>query len=162
MHPPYLPLCVPCTSKIEFCHHLFIAAILSRHSVSGDHNKYCCLSHSFPTHMVNVHHLSHICRDLRVENMLLDTNMNIKLIGENSKCLIILLAILIISAAFIFLCPDFGLSNEEFIESEHGPVHCNTQCGAPAYTAPEVLGHKEYGKEVDIWSMWVQDLVSWL
>ena len=110
MHPPYLPLCVPCTSKIEFCHHLFIAAILSRHSVSGDHNKYCCLSHSFPTHMVNVHHLSHICRDLRVENMLLDTNMNIKLIGENSKCLIILLAILIISAAFIFYAQTLVLA----------------------------------------------------
>ena len=44
----------------------------------------------------------------------------------------------------LFLCPDFGLSNEEFIESEHGPVHCNTQCGSPAYAAPELLGHKEY------------------
>ena len=60
---------------------------------------------------------------------------------------------IISSVAFIFLCPGFGLSNEEFIESEHGPVHCNTHCGSPAYAAPEMLGQKEYGKEVDIWSM---------
>ena len=48
---------------------------------------------------------------------------------------------------------DFGLSNEEYIESVNGQIHCNTQCGSPAYAAPELLGHKEYGKEVDIWSM---------
>ena len=50
--------------------------------------------------------------------------------------------------------PDFGLSNEEFIEGEHGHVvHCSTQCGSPAYAAPELLGYKKYGPEVDIWSM---------
>ena len=48
---------------------------------------------------------------------------------------------------------DFGLSNEEYVEGENGQLHCNTQCGSPAYAAPELLGHKEYGKEVDIWSM---------
>ena len=48
---------------------------------------------------------------------------------------------------------DLGLSNEEYIESENGQLHCNTQCGSPAYAAPELLGHKEYSKEVDIWSM---------
>jgi len=50
--------------------------------------------------------------------------------------------------------PDFGLSNEEFVEGEHGQmVHCSTQCGSPAYAAPELLGYKKYGPEVDIWSM---------
>ena len=48
---------------------------------------------------------------------------------------------------------DFGLSNEEFIQGDNGMIHCNTQCGSPAYAAPELLGHKEYGPEVDIWSM---------
>lgn len=48
---------------------------------------------------------------------------------------------------------DFGLSNEEFVQIEDSKVHCSTQCGSPAYAAPELLGHKAYGPEVDIWSM---------
>ena len=84
-----------------------------------------------------------------MDNMLLDTNMDIKIIGkrhiQNTVCRI--------SDSLHLLCLDFSLSNEEYVESEHGRVHCNTQCGSPSYAAPELLGHKEYGKEVDIWSM---------
>ncbi len=54
--------------------------------------------------------------------------------------------------AFLFLA-DFGLSNEEFVQGENGLQHCTTQCGSPAYAAPELLGHKAYGPQVDIWSM---------
>ena len=57
------------------------------------------------------------------------------------------------SSIIKFNSADFGLSNEEYVEGENGQLHCNTQCGSPAYAAPELLGHKEYGKEVDIWSM---------
>jgi len=72
-----------------------------------------------------------IHRDLKVENLLLDSNMDVKII-------------------------DFGLSNEEFVEGEHGQmVHCSTQCGSLAYAAPELLGYKKYGPEVDIWSIGV-------
>ncbi len=31
----------------------------------------------------------------------------------------------------------------------------NTQCGSPAYAAPEIFAHQDYGPEVDIWSMLV-------
>jgi len=30
---------------------------------------------------------------------------------------------------------------------------CVTQCGSPAYAAPELLNNNKYGAKVDIWSM---------
>ena len=49
---------------------------------------------------------------------------------------------------------DFGLSNIYLMEKDDGTMEqCGTQCGSPAYAAPELLGHKTYGPEVDIWSM---------
>ena len=50
---------------------------------------------------------------------------------------------------------DFGLSNREYVEAEEGSgyTHCETQCGSPAYAAPELLGRRKYGPEVDIWSL---------
>lgn len=63
-----------------------------------------------------------------MENLLLDSSGNIKII-------------------------DFGLSNEEYVMEAGGRAHCSTQCGSPAYAAPELLGHKPYGPEVDIWSL---------
>ena len=41
-----------------------------------------------------------------------------------------------------------GHSTREFLK---------TQCGSPAYAAPEILVHKPYGPEVDVWSMYVND-----
>ena len=57
----------------------------------------------------------------------------------------------------IFL--DFGLSNTMFVPSADGQTtreFLRTQCGSPAYAAPEILGHKSYGPEVDVWSMYVK------
>jgi serine/threonine protein kinase len=30
---------------------------------------------------------------------------------------------------------------------------CSTQCGSPAYAAPELLSGAKYGPKVDVWSM---------
>lgn len=47
------------------------------------------------------------------------------------------------------------MSNENFVESEDNlQHHCN-----PFYAAPERLGDQRYGKEVDIWSMYVKGTV---
>jgi len=67
-------------------------------------------------------------RDLKVENLLLDHDDNIKVI-------------------------DFGLSNS--VPRAYGDIACSlsTQCGSPAYAAPELLAKKTYGSKVDVWSM---------
>ncbi|KAK2817958.1 hypothetical protein Q7C36_021891 [Tachysurus vachellii] len=72
-------------------------------------------------------HRCHIVhRDLKAENLLLDSNMNIKL-------------------------ADFGFGNF-FV---HGK-HLNTWCGSPPYAAPEIFQGNEYeGPQQDIWSLGV-------
>jgi PAS domain S-box-containing protein len=65
-----------------------------------------------------------IHRDIKLQNILLDTQNNIKLI-------------------------DFGLSN--FMEDD---ALRGTFCGTPAYASPEILTGVQYrGPEVDIWSL---------
>ncbi|MCJ8741456.1 hypothetical protein PDJAM_G00070930 [Pangasius djambal] len=68
-------------------------------------------------------------RDLKIENFLLDEHNNIKIV-------------------------DFGLSNTLKLESL-SPELLNTQCGSPAYAAPELLAHRKYGPKVDVWSVGV-------
>ncbi|KAK2856484.1 hypothetical protein Q5P01_005219 [Channa striata] len=68
-------------------------------------------------------------RDLKIENFLLDEHNNIKIV-------------------------DFGLSNTLKPDSLSLEL-LNTQCGSPAYAAPELLAHRKYGPKVDVWSVGV-------
>ncbi|XP_027337277.1 CBL-interacting serine/threonine-protein kinase 14-like [Abrus precatorius] len=65
-------------------------------------------------------------RDLKLDNLLVDENMNLKV-------------------------SDFGLSALKSQIPVDGMLH--TVCGTPAYVAPEILARKGYdGAKVDIWS----------
>ncbi|KAK7349710.1 hypothetical protein VNO77_07309 [Canavalia gladiata] len=65
-------------------------------------------------------------RDLKLDNLLVDENMNLKV-------------------------SDFGLSALKNQTRPDGMLH--TVCGTPAYVAPEILAKKGYdGASVDIWS----------
>ena len=70
-----------------------------------------------------IHKLGVVHRDLKPENLLLDYNMNLKIV-------------------------DFGLSNTY----KEGQT-LKTACGSPCYAAPEMIAGKRYnGLQVDIWS----------
>ncbi|KAL4232879.1 hypothetical protein ACF0H5_007566 [Mactra antiquata] len=69
-------------------------------------------------HISNISH-----RDLKLENLLLDKDNNIKII-------------------------DFGASNVFY-----GDYSLSTQCGSPVYAAPEMYCNRKYGPAVDVWSM---------
>ena len=74
----------------------------------------------------HLHQNNCIYRDLKPENVLIDKNGHIKL-------------------------TDFGLSKL----CEGFPCKGNSLCGTPEYLAPEILFEKNYGIEVDWWSLGV-------
>uniref|UniRef100_A0A8D2B4L7 non-specific serine/threonine protein kinase n=1 Tax=Sciurus vulgaris TaxID=55149 RepID=A0A8D2B4L7_SCIVU len=76
----------------------------------------------------HLHRAGVVHRDLKIENLILDEDNNIKLI-------------------------DFGLSNCAGILGYSDPF--SMQCGSPAYAAPELLAWKKYGPKIDVWSIGV-------
>lgn len=65
-----------------------------------------------------------IYRDLKPENVLIDTHGYIRI-------------------------TDFGLSKMQ-VKSDHDAI---SMCGTPEYLAPEILLKKGYGKSVDWWTL---------
>ncbi|XP_064629382.1 serine/threonine-protein kinase par-1-like [Lineus longissimus] len=81
-----------------------------------------------------LHRAGILHRDLKVENLLLSQNKDVKII-------------------------DFGLSNSVKVTHTNDGYKFDeflvTQCGSPAYAAPELLANKKYGPQVDVWSIGV-------
>ena len=74
--------------------------------------------------MLSVSGVQVVHRDIKLENLLLDSDRNMKII-------------------------DFGLA-AIFTEGKALNVHC----GSPSYAAPEIIDRKSYsGPPVDVWSL---------
>lgn len=100
-------------------------------------------------------------RDLKAENLMLNSGNILKIIGELDFA-----DLLLISLTF---CKDFGLSNDmtgkDFLDTQCGsmvrikfmfsPQFFRLKYVKQSYSAPELLSHKPYGKAVDVWSMYV-------
>jgi len=90
-------------------------------------NEVCRFFHQILAGIEYLHKIKVCHRDLKPENLLLDENMNIKIV-------------------------DFGLSNTYKNEKDT----LKTACGSPCYASPEMIAGKRYnGLDTDLWSLGV-------
>jgi 5'-AMP-activated protein kinase catalytic alpha subunit len=87
----------------------------------------CRFFHQILSGIQYLHSIKVCHRDLKPENLLLDENMNVKIV-------------------------DFGLSNTYKKPTDQ----LKTACGSPCYASPEMIAGKKYlGLDTDLWSLGV-------
>ncbi|XP_067880404.1 serine/threonine-protein kinase PLK4 [Heterodontus francisci] len=109
---------------LEMCHNGEMSRYLKNRKASFSEDEARHFMHHIVTGMLYLHSHGILHRDLTLSNLLLTSDMNIKI-------------------------ADFGLATQLKMPNEK---HF-TMCGTPNYIAPEIATHSAHGLESDVWSL---------
>ncbi|KAM9709026.1 serine/threonine-protein kinase PLK4 [Menidia menidia] len=109
---------------LEMCHNGEMSRYLKEQKMSFSEDEARHFMHQIVKGMLYLHTHGILHRDLTLSNLLLTSNMNIKI-------------------------ADFGLATQLKLPNEK---HF-TMCGTPNYISPEVATHSAHGLESDVWSL---------
>ncbi|XP_051891784.1 serine/threonine-protein kinase PLK4 [Pristis pectinata] len=109
---------------LEMCHNGEMSRYLKNRKASFSEDEARHFMHHIVTGMLYLHSHGILHRDLTLSNLLLTSDMNIKI-------------------------ADFGLAAQLKMPNEK---HF-TMCGTPNYIAPEIATHSAHGLESDVWSL---------
>uniref|UniRef100_A0A3Q3WSZ3 Serine/threonine-protein kinase PLK4 n=1 Tax=Mola mola TaxID=94237 RepID=A0A3Q3WSZ3_MOLML len=109
---------------LEMCHNGEMSRYLKERKMPFSEDEARHFMHQIVKGMLYLHTHGILHRDLTLSNLLLTTNMNIKI-------------------------ADFGLATQLKLPNEK---HF-TMCGTPNYISPEVATHSAHGLESDVWSL---------
>ncbi|XP_072110839.1 serine/threonine-protein kinase PLK4 [Mobula birostris] len=109
---------------LEMCHNGEMSRYLKNRKASFSEDEAQHFMHHIVTGMLYLHSHGILHRDLTLSNLLLTSDMNIKI-------------------------ADFGLATQLKMPTEK---HF-TMCGTPNYIAPEIATHSAHGLESDVWSL---------